>query len=57
MGGVFKKHSYTIVKMFVTQVAIAIFGLGLAIATGMSDNKALQITTSIGAIVFYLFLI
>lgn len=57
MGGVFKKHSYTIVKMFVTQVAIAIFGLGLAIATGMSDNKALQITTSIGAIVFYLLLI
>ncbi len=57
MVDVFKKHSYTIVKMFVTQVAIAIFGLGLAIATGMAKNTALQISSSILAILFYLFLI
>lgn len=43
--------------MFVNQFAIAIFGLVLAIAAGMSENQTLQIITSVGAIVFYLFLI
>lgn len=52
-----KKHSYNFIRMFVNQFAIAIFGLVLAIAAGMSENQTLQIITSVGAIVFYLFLI
>lgn len=57
MGEVWKKHSYDIVKMFVNQIAIAVFGFGLAIATGVAGNKTLQIVSSVGAIIFYLFLI
>lgn len=53
----FKKYSYTIVKLFVNQFAIALFGLGMAFASGYGDNNKLKIATGIGAIVFYLFLL
>lgn len=52
-----KKRSYDVVKLLINQCAIAIFGLTLAIAAGMSENDTLQVITSIGAIIFYLFLI
>ena len=37
--------------------AIAIFGLVLALATGMAENYTLQVVASIGSIVFYMFLL
>ena len=53
----FKKHSYDMVKMFLNQFAVAIFGLVLALATGMAENSTLQIVSSVGAIIFYMFLL
>ena len=52
-----KKHSYNMMKMFLNQFAIAIFGLVLALATGMAENDTLQVVSSIGSIVFYMFLL
>ena len=53
----FKKHSYNMMKMFLNQFAVAIFGLVLALATGMAKNDTLQIVSSVGAILFYMFLL
>jgi len=53
----FKKHSYDMMKMFLNQFAVAIFGLVLALATGMAKNDTLQIVSSVGAILFYMFLL
>jgi len=52
-----KKHSYDMVKMFLNQFAVAIFGLVLALATGMAENSTLQIISSVASIVFYMFLL
>ena len=66
MFGFLKDRSYDIVKMFLYQIAIALFGISLAIATGSkstsTDTSAfqpatLQIVTSVFSILFYLFLI
>ncbi len=57
MKNFFRLHSYDIVKLFLNQFAIAIFGIALAIATGKSGNKMLVFVTGILSIVFYLFLI
>ena len=53
----FAEHSYNMVKMFLNQFAISIFGVGLAFASALADNKALTNATGIGAILFYLFLL
>ena len=53
----FKKHSYDMMKMFLNQFAVAIFGLVLALATGMAEKSTLQIASSVAAIVFYMFLL
>ncbi|MBR7185287.1 MAG: hypothetical protein IKD37_06740 [Clostridia bacterium] len=52
-----KGYSYNIVKMFINQFAIAIFGLTLALATGKSGNDKLELICSIFSVLFYLFLI
>ena len=52
-----QKHSYNAVRLFVNQIAISIFGLVLAIACGKVENEILQIGSSVGAILFYLFLL
>ena len=52
----FKKRSYDIVKMFINQLAISIFGMALALATG-TNQETLRNVTSIFSIAFYLFLI
>ncbi|MBQ7380531.1 MAG: hypothetical protein IJW69_00435 [Clostridia bacterium] len=61
-----KERSYDIVRMFLYQVAIAIFGISLAIATGSKSTSTdlvgyqpatLQIVTSVFSIAFYLFLV
>lgn len=51
-----KKYSYSSVKLFVNQIAISIFGLVLAIACA-KIGKPMQIVSSFGAVLFYLFLI
>ncbi|MBE6576649.1 MAG: hypothetical protein E7653_00750 [Ruminococcaceae bacterium] len=57
MKGFFGQYSYSIIKMFVNQFAISIFGSVLAMATAASGNKTLTLVVSIFAIIFYLFLI
>ena len=52
-----KKHSYNMMKMFLNQFAVAIFGLVLALATGMAKKDNLQVVSSIASIVFYMFLL
>ncbi len=56
MKNFFIKHSYTSVRLFLNQIAIAMFGLVLALSAGMAGNDALQIGVSVAAIIFYLFL-
>lgn len=51
----FKRYSYGIVKLFVTQFAVGIFGAVLALATSGTDW--LLTLTSVFAILFYLFLV
>lgn len=50
-----KERSYDIVKMLLYQIAIALFGISLAIATG--EMATLQLATSVLSILFYLILI
>lgn len=57
MWGFIKEHSYDAVKMFVTQCAISLFGLVLVLASGLAKNDTLSLLTSIGAGLFYLFLL
>ncbi len=56
-----KQRSYDIVKILLYQVAIALFGISLAIATGPKDGAegiaTLQLATSILSILFYLVLV
>ncbi|MBQ8208341.1 MAG: hypothetical protein IJZ89_06385, partial [Clostridia bacterium] len=59
-----KYYSYSIVRIFVDQIAIAIFGLAMALGTSASvsslgDEKARMLTviTSIFAILFFLFMV
>ena len=52
-----KKYSYTAVKLFVNQFAIALFGLGMAFVSAYSGSSSLRVGSSIGAIIFYLFLL
>lgn len=57
MNGFFHRYSYSVIKMFINQFAISIFGLVLALATGAAQNDGLTIFVSIFSILFYLFLI
>lgn len=53
----FQKHSYNMIMVFVNQIAIALFGIGLSVALGMAQNRTLQVVASVFAVLFYLFLI
>jgi len=53
----FNRYSYGIIKMFVNQFAISIFGAVLAMATTSAGNDVLTFAVSCFAILFYLFLI
>jgi hypothetical protein len=57
MKNFWKRYSYSIIKLFVNQFAISIFGMVLALACGKAENSTLMYVTSIGAILFYLFLL
>lgn len=61
-----KEHSYEIVKLFLYQIALSLFGLSLSLATGSKSAStdlaiyqpsALQLVTGIFSVVFYLFLV
>lgn len=52
----FKKYSYIIVKLFLNQFAISLFGVALSFACSRANNNALLLVTSIFAVLFYLFL-
>ena len=52
----FKRYSYESVHLLLNQVAIGLFGLMLALASGMAKNNGLRLGSSIFAIVFFLFL-
>jgi len=56
MKNFFTRYSYTAVRLFLNQFAIALFGMSLALACGRAGNRSLQIATSILSVVFYLFL-
>ena len=56
MNQFFERYSYSIVKMFLNQFAIGLFGAVLALATSGISNTFLAIT-SVGAMIFYLFLL
>ncbi len=57
MKSLFQNHSYDMVKMFLNQIATAIFGFSLALAAGKAQNVMLRNVTSVCAILFYLFLL
>ena len=57
MKNFFKNHSYDMVTMQLNQVAIALFGFCLVLATMKSDKDALRNFTSIFSILFYLVLL
>lgn len=50
-----KNRSYEIVRLFLNQIAISIFGVALALATG-TNQPGLRIGTSVFSILFYLFI-
>ena len=56
MKAFFQQYSYTMVKLFVNQFAIAIFGFSLALASAASGNRTLQMFTSVFSVIFCLFL-
>ncbi len=51
-----KKYSYTVVKLFLNQFAIALFGVSLAFACGQAGREKLLLWTSVFSVLFYLFL-
>ena len=53
----FSTHSYNIVKMFLNQFAIAMFGFALVLASGQAKNATLRNITSVFSVLFYLFLL
>ena len=55
MIGFLKENSYSMVKMFVNQIAMTVFGTMLALAT--AGNPTLLLCSSIFSILFYLFLV
>lgn len=57
MKAFFRQYSYSIIKMFVNQFAISIFGAVLSLATAAAKNNVLTIGISVFSIIFYLFLI
>ena len=53
----FKKYSYSSFRLFLAQIAMALMGMGLAVAFGKMGNARLQVASSIFVVLFYLFLL
>ena len=56
MKAFFERYSYTIIKLFLNQFAIALFGVALAISCSAAGRNTLLWVTSIFSVLFYLFL-
>jgi len=56
MSQFFKTHSYNMVKMLLNQIAVAIFGFVLALATAVNIPWLCTISSTL-AVLFYLFLL
>ena len=52
-----KERSYEIVKLFVNQIVLSIFGTALTLAAAGENQASLRIGSSVFAILFYLFII
>ena len=52
-----KERSYEIVKLFVNQIVLSIFGTALTLAAAGENQAGLRIGSSVFAILFYLFII
>ncbi len=50
-----KENSYSMVKMFINQLGMTIFGTMLALSTG--NNNSLLLASSIFSVLFYMFLV
>ena len=57
MKAFFKNYSYDMLKMFLNQFGTAIFGFSLALSAKYAQSPVLLNATSVGAILFYLFLL
>ena len=53
----FQKYSYCMVKLFITQCVIALFGNVIALAGAKSESNTFTLITSIFSICFYIFLV
>ncbi len=52
----FNRYSYESVHLFLNQIAIGLFGMTLALASGMAEDEILRTVTSVFSIIFFLFL-
>lgn len=52
----FRKYGYTMLKLFLNQFGISLFGMALAFACSRAQRPKLMLATSIFAVLFYLFL-
>lgn len=57
MKDFFHRYSYSIVKMFVNQFAISLFGTMISMATSATKNEIFTLVGSIFSILFYLVLL
>ena len=55
MSNFFRENSYSMVRLFLNQIALTVFGTMLALATAKNDT--LLIVTSIFSVLFYLYLV
>jgi hypothetical protein len=55
MSNFFKENSYNMVKLFLNQIALTVFGTMLALST--VKNPTLLLVTSIFSVLFYLYLV
>ncbi len=53
----FQKYSYRMVKLFITQCVISLFGNVLALASISANSNGLILATGVFSILFYLFLV
>lgn len=53
----FARYSYDAVRMLLDQIVLAVFGFSLATASVIAKNDTLLWTTSVGAIIFYIFML
>lgn len=57
MKNFFSRHSYDMVKMFLNQFAIAVFGFSLSLVALKAENVTLRNVVGVCAVLFYLFLL